>query len=257
MSRQAREKSQSGIYHVMSRGINGQDIFNDEEDSIRYLETVDRVKKNNGIEVYGYCLMKNHLHLLVKEGEEGLASAMKKIGTGYARWYNWKYNRRGYVFQDRYKSEGVDDDAYLLTVIRYIHQNPVKAKLVEKPESWRWSSCRAYYSIQEYPPGLTETGFILDIFSKDKGDAISRFRKYIEEVNSDKCLDHDEKHRKTDAQVLEEISQIMQGQTVQSIHNMPKEERDNLIRAAKAIEGTTYRQLARIFGISASTIFKA
>ncbi len=87
VSRQAREKSQSGIYHVMSRGINGQDIFNDEEDLIRYLETLNRVKQNKRIEVYGYCLMENHLQLLIKEGEEGLASAMKRIGIAYARWY--------------------------------------------------------------------------------------------------------------------------------------------------------------------------
>lgn len=257
MSRQAREKSWSGIYHVMSRGINRQDIFIDEEDSKRYLETLGRVKQNRGIEVYGYCLMGNHVHLLIKEGTEGISVAMKSIGTGYARWYNWKYDRSGHVFQDRYKSEAVEDEAYLFTVIRYIHLNPIKAGLAKNPESWEWSSCRAYYDMRHYPSGLTETALILGMLSKDKGNAISMFRQYMEELNSDKCLEHDEMKRKTDAEVREEILHLMKGHPVQSIYNMTKEERNTVLRTAKTIEGTTYRQIARIFGISTSVIFKA
>ncbi|GBF35633.1 transposase [Desulfocucumis palustris] len=257
MPRQAREKSRTGIYHVMSRGINGQEIFNDDKDRLKYLETLYREKLEKSIEIYGYCLMGNHLHLLVKEDEKGLGAVMKKIGTRYARWYNWKYKRRGYVFQDRYRSECVNDDAYLLTVIRYIHLNPTRAYLVNKPESWKWSSCGAYYGMQEYPSNLTETALILGIFSADRNAAVSKFMKYMEEANSDKCLEHEEIQRKTDEQVREEILRLMQCQQIQNIQSMSKEARNNLLRDVKAIEGTTYRQLARILGISTYNIVKA
>ncbi|ATW27324.1 REP-associated tyrosine transposase [Candidatus Formimonas warabiya] len=257
MSRQAREKSETGIYHVMSRGINRQDIFHDKEDSERYLETLMRVKEKQDIALYGYCLMENHVHLLIKEGKDGLAAAMKSIGTAYARWYNWKYDRNGHVFQDRYKSEAVDKEAYLLTVVRYIHLNPVKAGLAKNPESWDWSSCRAYYEMSPYPLGLTETEFTLGILSENKENAISLFREYMEEANSDQCLDHDEKKRRSDGEVRQEIIRLMQGRNIQNINSMPKEERKAILRNTKAIKGTNYRQIARILGVAPSTIFKA
>lgn len=256
MSREAREKSQSGVYHVMVRGINQQDIFCDEEDYLRYLETLHRVKKEKKFEIYGYCLMGNHAHLLIKESEDGLPLAMKCIGTAYARWYNWKYNRVGHVFQGRYKSECVEDDAYLLAVIRYIHNNPVKANLVKKPEEWRWSNCRNYYGMLEYPIGLTDTSFILGVFSKDKNTAISLLKKYMKETDRVECLDISESKRKTDAEVLREIMKLTNG-NIDRIHNMNKSERDKVLQAAKEIEGATHRQIARILGISPSLVFKA
>ena len=80
--------------------------------------------------------MSNHIHLLLKEGQEPLSTTMKKIGTSYVSYYNWQYNRRGHLFQDRYKSEPVEDDAYFLTVLRYIHQNPLKAGLSDDISSY-------------------------------------------------------------------------------------------------------------------------
>lgn len=257
MSRQAREKSQTGIYHVMARGINRQDIFCDEEDNKRYLETLMRVKLKTGINVYGYCLMRNHVHLLIKEGTEGLSVSMKSLGTGFARWYNWKYDRCGHVFQDRYKSEPVENEAYLLTVIRYIHLNPVKAGIVDMPENWKWSSCGDYYGRQNCLSGLIETDLILGIFSNDKKDAVKTFINFMDEVSSDKCLELDENKRKTDEEVLDEILQLTNGRVPLSIHGIPKKDRNDILLAAKAIEGTTYRQLARIFGVSTSVICKA
>lgn len=134
MPRQARMKSKTGIYHVIVRGISQQNIFHDEEDFMKYLEMLERVKKKSGFKLYGYCLMGNHVHLLIHESQDELSVVMKGLGISYAWWYNWKYKRTGHVFQDRYKSECVEDDTYLLTVIRYIHQNPVKAGMVTKPD---------------------------------------------------------------------------------------------------------------------------
>jgi len=89
-------------------------------------------RKKIGYDLYAYFLMGNHVHLLLKEGKEILANTMKQIGASYVYWYNWQYNRKGHLFQDRYKNEAVLDDAYFLTVLRCIHQNPLKAGLTEQ-----------------------------------------------------------------------------------------------------------------------------
>lgn len=84
--------------------------------------------------------MGNHVHLLLREGKEPLSQIFKRLGVRYVYWYNWKYKRTGHLFQDRFKSEPVEDDTYFLAVLRYIYQNPVKAGLCEKPEEYQWSS---------------------------------------------------------------------------------------------------------------------
>ncbi|HHY25099.1 MAG TPA: transposase, partial [Clostridiaceae bacterium] len=111
----------------MLRGINGQVIFHDNKDYEKLIQTIKEIKEISKYEVYAYCLMTNHVHLLIKERNEDLGIVFRRIGAKYVYWYNHKYKRRGYLFQDRYKSEAVESDEYLLTVLRYIHQNPVKA----------------------------------------------------------------------------------------------------------------------------------
>ncbi|WP_236905052.1 transposase [Clostridium formicaceticum] len=127
MPREAREKSETRIYHIIIRGANRQEIFHDDEDRIRFLETFEKYKNNTKMKVHGWCLMGNHAHLLLEEGSEELSVTMKRIGVSYVWYYNWKYKTTGHLFQDRFKSEKVEKDDYLLTVIRYIHQNPFPA----------------------------------------------------------------------------------------------------------------------------------
>ena len=142
MARQLRKESATGIHHVMLRGINRQDIFLDSEDYrafIYYLHKLVRPKNELGQPMpayatfYAYCLMNNHVHLLIREGAENLSSAVKRIAAAYARYYNTKYEHYGHLFQDRFKSEPVNDAAYFFTLLRYIHQNPVAAGLNRMP----------------------------------------------------------------------------------------------------------------------------
>jgi len=126
MPRQAREKSEKGIYHIILRGINKQQIFEDEEDYFKFLDTIEKYKTTSGYKILAYCLMGNHIHLLLMTGKESLEKIFKRIGSSYVYWYNWKYGRAGHLFQDRFKSEPVDDEDYLFTVLKYIHQNPLK-----------------------------------------------------------------------------------------------------------------------------------
>ena len=102
MPRSARKKGESGIYHITMRGINRQQIFIDDEDAERFLQVVRAAQTISGFTLYAYCLMGNHVHLVLKEGDEPLEKIMKRIGVRYVYWYNWKYMRSGHLFQDRF-----------------------------------------------------------------------------------------------------------------------------------------------------------
>lgn len=256
LARHARERCESGIYHVLMRGINQQDIFCDEYDYQQFMTTIKRVKADR-FELYGYCLMSNHIHLLIHEKSEEISQVMKRIGTSYAWWYNQKYYRIGHLFQGRYKSECVENDKYLLTVIRYIHNNPVKAGIVNKPEEYRWSSIHAYYGENEYINGLTNSGLILSIFAGEQTEAIQKFRKHMKVETKDNCLDDEIKPRKTDEEVRAEIEVIINGTSVTALQNIEKQRRNELLRRIKSIEGTTIRQIARVTGLNRNIVFKA
>ncbi|MGV8147276.1 MAG: transposase [Alkaliphilus sp.] len=121
MPRQKRKISEIGIYHIMIRGINRQMIFEDDEDYCKFLEVLKTTKEKSEFEIYGYCLMGNHVHLLLREGKESLSKVMQRICSCFVYWYNSKYDRYGHLFQERFKSEVVENEAYLITVLRYIH----------------------------------------------------------------------------------------------------------------------------------------
>ena len=124
--------SESGIYHVILRGVNRQAIFEDDEDSEQFLDILEGCKAVSGFEVLAYCLMGNHVHLLMRVGKEPLSTIFRRIASKYVYWFNVKYDRVGHLFQERFKSEPVEDDAYLATVMRYIHNNPVKAGICQQ-----------------------------------------------------------------------------------------------------------------------------
>lgn len=254
MSRKARQKSNTGIYHVIIRGVNRKEIFHDEIDHLRFLETLLRYKIKSKIKVHGWCLMNNHVHLLIEEGNEDLSATMKRIGVSYVWYYNQKYDAVGHLFQDRYRSECVESMDYLLTVIRYIHQNPVKAKLVKYPSEWKWSSCIEYYGGEPCLHELLDSELILGLFSNDGDNAVKRFIKFNEIINNDKCLDDDVVLKLKDEEVILEIEKIVSNIGVAQIKTLPKTERDSIIKKAKCINGITQNQLARILGVSQSLI---
>jgi len=153
MARKIREISGTGIYHVMLRGVNKQRIFenpSDYEAMYRILKFVQSTDVNqhavaeNEYFLYAYCLMDNHLHLLIQPNHNELGQIVKRISTAYALYFNRKYERIGHLFQDRYKSETVEDTAYFFTLLRYIHNNPVKAGRCLTPAQYSYSSWHEY-----------------------------------------------------------------------------------------------------------------
>ena len=121
MPRCARKQCEINIYHVMLRGINRQNIFEDAEDYGKMLRLLKEYQQVCGYSLFAYCLMSNHMHLLMRPGEEPMEKIFRRLGASYVYWFNTKYGRTGHLFQDRYKSEPVKNDGYFLTVIRYIH----------------------------------------------------------------------------------------------------------------------------------------
>lgn len=252
MPRQARERSEFGIYHVIMRGINKQNIFEDEEDRGKFIETLGYYKMPSGYMLYGYCLMDNHIHLLLGEGKETMGKAIQRISSSYVRWYNQKYDRCGHLFQERFKSEMVQDEAYFLTVLRYIHQNPLKAGIARTLDAYSWSSYCQYIG----DAGIVDINIALGIFSEERERAKKLFREYSTEETVDECLEYQEKTVVKDQDIFKYLHHI--GITsISQLQQLGKEQRDDVLRRLKEREGVTIRQLARITGISKSVIDRA
>jgi putative transposase len=248
VSRQAREKSQTGIYHIMLRGINQQQIFEDEEDNIKLLEVLKECKAVSEYKIYAYCFMGNHFHLLLKVGKEDLELIFKRIGARFVYWYNWKYKRKGHLFQDRFKSEPVKDDSYFFTVLRYIHQNPVKVGFTKTVEKYSYSSYNEY--IKPKKNQLTDVDFALGIMD------IEQFIKFNNEDNDDKCLENDEKNfRLTDDEARKIIYKVSKCKNVTQFQELDVKKRNTYIKKLKE-NSLSIRQISRLTGVSKGVVEK-
>ena len=154
MSRPLRIEFPGAVYHVMNRGSAYQKIFINNEDNELFLRTLSETHSLWGIEVFAYCLMDNHYHILLRTPEGKLSRAMKHLNGLYTQRFNKNHGRDGALFRGRYKAILVDADAYLTSVVRYIHLNPVEAKCVKRPQDYRWSSHRLYLEDKNVPQWL-------------------------------------------------------------------------------------------------------
>jgi putative transposase len=245
MPRGARRKGESGIYHVMLRGINKQIILEDDEDHEKFKQVLKDCKVISGYKMLAYCLMGNHVHLLVKEEKEGLEQIFKRIGSRYVYWYNNKYQRTGHLFQDRFKSEPVDGDAYFLTVLRYIHQNPVKAGFCRDISEYSWSSYNDYLRNS----GLTDIEFGLSLFGENKKEAVKLFETYMKKDDNIDCLDMQKSGRITDREALVIINNQCGTENAADLQKMNQEKRHACLTLLKE-NGLSIRQIARLTGIS-------
>lgn len=254
MPRFARKKSGTGVYHVILRGINQRDIFYDDEDKVKFIETLDKYKDISEYSILGYCLMSNHIHLLLKEGNESISKLMKRIGVSYVYWYNNKYERCGHLFQDRYRSEIVEEYRYLITVLRYIHQNPVKAGIVKDIGEYQWSSYDEYISTRR---SITDVEYIISMLNEDKAKGLEIFKKFMNQDNTDQCLEYKNTTEKkvTDVEAIEITKNILNSENIEILYKLNKEERDEAIRELK--KKISIRQLSRITGLGKRIIEKA
>lgn len=255
MPRVAREKSSSGIYHVILRGINRQSIFETDHDKYVFLNILRKIKipesKNpaerigNAYTLYAYCLLDNHVHLLIKEEKEDISKVMKRLTCAYVPYFNKQYDRVGQLFQDRFKSEPCNDIRYFSTLIRYIHRNCIKAGLCSSPEEYHWSSWREY---------ITEVVDMCDIGYAYESCDKSWLIEYVNSDVMDKCLDLENAQghiRDAEAKV------IMQGicgvNTVANFQNFDKQNQRRYASLMKA-EGLSIRQIVRLTGMTLGVV---
>jgi REP-associated tyrosine transposase len=178
MARKPRLEVEGGLYHILTRGNNRQRIFGDNNDYQKMLRLLEVQKAKLGFFLYAYCLMPNHVHLLVERRKVGIGQVMHRLLTGYSQYHNKRYGRVGHLFQSRYKGILCQSDQYLAELVRYIHLNPVRAKIVRAPEAYPYSSHRAYIGSEE--PWLVDIEPVLRHFGGTKKLARERFGLFVE-----------------------------------------------------------------------------
>lgn len=150
MPRIARQYLETSFFHVMVQGINKEFIFKNDRYINRYLQLIRKNLNKENLKIIAFCIMNNHAHLLIQTKNRGeLSKYMQKVNSMYAKYYNYMENERvGYVFRDRYKSEPILDKRQLIQCVKYIHQNPVKAKMVKNQCEYKYSSYCFYQNGQ-------------------------------------------------------------------------------------------------------------
>jgi putative transposase len=182
MPRQARLDTPGTLHHVMVRGIDGVSIFRDDQDREDFLSRIEHLVATTGTRILAWVLMDNHVHLLLFSGLLGIAAFMRRLLTGYAIWFNRRYQRSGHLFQNRYKSIVCDEDIYLLELVRYIHLNPLRAsvvKSVERLDRYRWSGHSVLVGKRDN--AWQECEYVLQQFNDKPKKAMRVYRQFVQE----------------------------------------------------------------------------
>ena len=246
--RVARKRSEADIYHVLTRGTGQQIIFENDADHEEFLRLLGAEAKEGDFELYAWCLMSNHVHMLVHAPLEALAQRMRHLLGGYAMYFNKKSGRVGHLFQDRFLSEPVNDDAYLITVVRYIHQNPVKAKIADV-DKYQWSSYREYLQ----GGGICDTNFPLAVFG-----SLKEFER-LNRLPLDATVTCLEVSGNRPVRVMPDedaaiyASDLLGGIKLDTLKAFPVKERDGCIAELRRA-GFSVRQIARLTGIGKGSI---
>ena len=177
MPRKPRLHYHGAMYHVISRGNNRQNIFLNEKDYKAFLERLKAIREKKSFGLYAYCLMPNHIHLLIEVKKDPLSLIMQRLLTGYTAYYNGTNKKRGHLFQGRYKAILCQKNNYLMELVRYIHLNPLRAKMVKKPGDYQWSGHNSY--LNKTSDGLIEEDELLKQFSQDKAKARQLYEEFV------------------------------------------------------------------------------
>ena len=245
MPRTARQYGISGYYHIVSRGIGKQVLFEDEGDHLFFLNTLKKYVQEEQFKIIAFCLMENHYHLLLKI-DSNMDRIMKKINTRYAFYYNEKYERTGHLFQDRFKSIPVEGNRQFMNVVRYIHNNPAKAGICA-PDQYRWSSW-CYYTGTS---GMVDTEMMLKLAGGVEG-----FLQFSSEEDQEDHLDIRETHRLKDPAAQKIIRKKLNLDSGTQLQNMNKDKRNAALHSLKEA-GLSVRQIERLTGINRGIITRA
>ena len=240
-----REISERGYYHLILRGNGKQIIFEDRSDYIHFLNNLKQYSEEHKIAINAYCLMENHVHLLVCAGDQNIPMFMKRLAGNYALWFNRKYQRTGHLFESRYTSKAIHGDDYLCTVFRYIINNPQDKNICPAAE-YPWSSYRSY----GHPKSFVDTKILMELIgSFEEYEAFLNAKYENDEIGfiSDK---RDDEWAKA---VIKKTLNIESGTKLQTYD---WETRNDAIRSLKK-NGLSIRQIERLTGISKGSIQRA
>ena len=251
MGTKPRVGSISGFYHVFQRGVNQFDIFEDNADRRFYLDHLVKYTAELGVELHAWCLMSNHTHLLLRCDLSALSDAMRTLGSVYARYFNQRHNRSGPLFEGRFGSVAIETEAQLLTVIRYIHRNPIYHERAALAGNYRWSSYREYCSTLSE---TCNTAFSLALFGGIEG--FIKFHgnwedptRHLDIGTSGPMSDDEARYRANRA--LKNAGFLVR---VSRIGNLSQKMRDSAIACVKRAVGCSLRQLQRLTALPYSII---
>ena len=237
MPRKSRNIVPTGWMHIIIRGINRENLFYDNEDYERFISTMKRYRRETHYELAAGCCMANHVHLLINPQNNTPGKILQKILVSYSAYYNKKYDRVGHVFQDRFRSEVIEDHRSLIIVARYIYRNPEKAGI-----------CKA----KNYPyTYLPLNGAISELFASRQ-----QFIEFLETDNSDRCLEYDSRSGYDDDEAKRILINVSGESNPQKIQGYEKQLRDRLLQKLK-LEGLTIRQISRLTGINRNIVQRA
>ena len=246
-----RAQSNADIYHVTARGVAQQLIFEDERDRNALFELLKKHVKKTKIELYAWCFMGNHIHLVIHSNLETLSYFMQTVLGPYARMFNARHGRCGHLFQERFSSSPIDTDEYLMTAVRYVHQNPVGIG-VRAIDRYRWSSYREYLGEQ----GFTSTDFVLGVFGGK--DAFVEFHRISYSDQETRILEFEglpETAPDLNDDIIQEAKGLLGVSDLAAITHFDKRQRDNMLVVLKARYGI--RQTARLTGIGRNIVQRA
>lgn len=296
MARPWRIQYTNAMYHIMSRGVARGEVFCADEDYHKFLEYLEKTSEKFQLEVFAFVLMRNHYHLLLRTKEANLSRAMQWLQTSYSVYFNRKHRRSGHLFQGRYKSILVGDDAYWRGLSFYIHLNPVRAGMVRELEEYKWSSYHDYVKTKKIHHWVS-CEEILKGLGKDEKESRAEYRKLIREKSGQekKFLDEvkyglilgseefvswvqkkfinrlsardAELPQKTMVgdngiveKVLDEVArcfEVERGQLLQRKRRVPQRARDVCMYLLKERSGLDNKRIGEVFGVSLSAVTKA
>ncbi len=249
MPRTTRTKSNTKVYHVILRGNAKQDIFLEKQDYCKFIKEICNTKEKYEYELYAYCLMANHVHLILYDKMDNLSKALQSLTVSYAFYWNKKYERVGHLFQNRFLSKSVETESYLKTLCRYIHQNPNKSGIA-KMEEYPWSSYQEYTSLSK----IIDKKQVLILFGMQEQKAVKNFIKFhkinLTESKMKDYIEYEMIGRLTDEEAKKYIEEILGIKNIKQIAQYDIEKRKKTLKKLKNIHGISNLQIARITGLS-------
>jgi len=247
MARKSRIEFEGALYHVITRGNQRQRVFKDVEDHQHYLKILADYKVRYQYALYAYVLMSNHVHLLIEAKEIPLSKILQGINQSYTMYFNRKYGTVGHLFQGRYKAILCDKDAYLLSLVKYIHLNPIRVGVVKEVEKYPWSSHRVYIARGEAERvGVVDIGQVLGMFSENRGRARRAYRVYMGEGEA---IRREEVYATVDQRILggeRFVEKVMEKTGRKELGGRRKHEYTmvEIARAVERVYGLNLRQLS-------------